>query len=413
MSFALTDNERSTLIDYQNSSVPALARRAAIILLSEKGLGTGEIAHEVALSRSQVRHWRRAWAERRLGIFPKNALSEKPGSAPVAVTDSTGITPRLSLALQQSIDITPEDTMAEAGRKVLHFHFERMLFHEPGSRLGEDIEAVHDMRVATRRMRSALRLFAPYFDPAVIHPFARRLRRTARALGAVRDLDVFRENVQHFVDAHPGTDLGPLFDLWEADYQPARLALLVELDSKRFARFVKRFHKFLTTPGQGALPPTDQQTQTHQVRHVAPRLIYEHYEQVRAYEAALDGATIDTLHALRIDFKRLRYTMEFFREVLGSEAGQVIKEIKTMQDHLGNLNDARVAEDVLRSFIAAYNKDYSGTPRFMRPNIDGVLAYAQATTAEKARLLATFPDAWANFTRADVRRSLALAVSVL
>ncbi len=49
--------------------------------------------------------------------------------------------------------------MSEAGRKTFRFHFRRMVYNEPGTRLGEDIEAMHDMRVATRRMRAAFRVF--------------------------------------------------------------------------------------------------------------------------------------------------------------------------------------------------------------------------------------------------------------
>ena len=52
-----------------------------------------------------------------------------------------------------------DDTMAEGARKTLYFHFRRMLYHEPGTRLGQDIEELHDMRVATRRMRAAIRVF--------------------------------------------------------------------------------------------------------------------------------------------------------------------------------------------------------------------------------------------------------------
>ena len=54
--------------------------------------------------------------------------------------------------------------MDEAARKTLLFHFERMLKHEPGTREGEDAEELHDMRVATRRMRAALRVFDGYID---------------------------------------------------------------------------------------------------------------------------------------------------------------------------------------------------------------------------------------------------------
>jgi CHAD domain-containing protein len=321
---------------------------------------------------------------------------------------------RLPLQLQEKVGMLPDDPMAEAARKALLFHFERMLLHEPGSRAGQDIEAVHDMRVATRRMRSALRLFKPFFEADALRPFRRHLRRIALALGEVRDLDVFMEKALSYGHNHPEVDLSPLLATWETQRQQARRVLIKQMDGKSFSRFVTEFHTFLTTPGMGAMPlPVPGNAAAYQVRHIAPRVIYEHYEQVRAYDTVLDGASLLTLHALRIAFKRLRYTVEFFEEVLGPEAKLVIKEIRGMQDHLGDLNDTRVVGEVLREFVDQHNAEYSGVPIFLRPDISGVAMYARAREAEQERLVATFPAAWANFNRDDVRRALALAVAAL
>lgn len=422
MAFNLTDAERAALAALRADGLPSIARRAAVILLSSDGQGASAIARDVGLSVSTVYYWRREWSQRRMDIFSQAASLE---SAPAPITEEAAsppepealpgvAAPRLPLELRETVGMLPSDSMAEAGRKALHFNFERMLLHEPVARLGADIEGVHDMRVATRRMRSAFRLFAPFFDPQAIRPLVRGLRRTAAALGEVRDLDVFREKAEHFMASNPGTDLAPLFATWQADYDAARGALIEALDAARFARFVERLHSFVTTPGAGALPiQRGDGIEAYQVRHVAPRLIYEHYERVRAYEALVDSAPIATLHALRIDFKRLRYAMEFFEEVLGPEVKLVIKEIKTMQDHLGDLNDTSVAAQVLNDFITAQRNAHSGVPQFLRPDISGVLAYVDFQAAEQRRLLDTFPEAWASFNREEMRRSLALAVSAL
>lgn len=424
----LSDQDRAVLHHFHAHGTPAESRRAQIVLMHAEGTPTADIAAAVALSKSRVRYWTRAWLQRGTAIFPDQTGIDGRSSAdsaaaqpeteaiaePVEALPTPGVDmPRLPLEMRETVGMSPEDPMAEAGRKALFFHFERMLYNEPISRRGEDIEGVHDMRVATRRMRSALRLFGPFFDEKAIDPFRKELRLIADALGAVRDLDVFKEKAEHFMAAHPEADLTPLLDGWEQRYAKARRKLIATLDKGRFDRFVKRFHEFLTTPGAGALPTETGNVAAFQVRHVAPRLIYEHYEQVRAYEAVTDNAPIATLHALRIDFKRLRYTLEFFEEVLGSEARQVINEIKIMQDHLGDLNDADVAETMLHEFVDHHNQKYSGTPLFMRPDISGVLAYAAAKDEEKRRLLDAFPEAWANFNREEVRRKLALAVSVL
>jgi CHAD domain-containing protein len=411
MSYTLSDHERARLIDLRDQAPAPLARRAQIILLSETETPVTAIAAAVSLTRAQVYHWRREWLKRRLDIFPAPTDSQ-PGdvTAPRPGVEA----PRLPLQLQEKVGMFPDDPMAEAARKALLFHFERMLLHEPGSRAGQDIEAVHDMRVATRRMRSALRLFKPFFEADTLRPFRRHLRRIALALGEVRDLDVFMEKALSYEHDHPKVDLSPLLAAWEAQRQQARCALIKQMDSKSFSRFVTEFHTFLTTPGVGAISlPVPGNAVAYQVRHIAPRVIYEHYEQVRAYDTVLDGASLLTLHALRIAFKRLRYTVEFFEEVLGPEAKLVLKEIRGMQDHLGDLNDTRVVGDVLRQFVDQHNAEYSGVPVFLRPDISGVGKYARAREAEQERLVATFPAAWANFNRDDVRRALALAVAAL
>jgi CHAD domain-containing protein len=418
--YALADHERAVLISFRDDGAPAESRRAQIILLSAEGITAANIAATVALSASQVHHWRREWKKRRLRIFPVPVDDEELSAGaetaePVEAAPRPGVdAPRLPLELRATVGMLPDDPMAEAARKALLFNFERMLLNEPGSRLGEDIESVHDMRVATRRMRSALRLFKPFFKTAMIKPYLHGLRDIADVLGEVRDLDVFMEKAQLFLQAHPETNLDPLVTTWGKRLNKARRALIRHLDSKSFARFVDRFHAFLITPGEGArsLPGPESAT-AYQVRYIAPRLIYEHYERVRAYDPVLDGAPLAMLHALRIDCKRLRYTLEFFAEALGPEIKNVIKEMKIMQDHLGDLNDTRVAGEVLRGFVDTHNQEYSGVPLFLRPDITGVLLYAADRDAEQKRLLDTFPAAWANFNRDDVRRDLALAVSVL
>ena len=412
MSYTLSDHERARLIDLRDHGPAPLARRAQIILLSEAGVAVSAIAADISLTSAQVYHWRREWLKRRLDIFPA-PTGLAPSEAVPAPRPGVEV-PRLPLELRETVGMFPDEPMAEAARKALFFHFERMLLHEPGTREGQDIEAVHDMRVATRRMRSALRLFKPFFEPGTLRPFRRQLRRIALALGEVRDLDVFLEKALRFLNDHPEIDLAPLITAWEAQRQQARCALIDRMDGKGFGRFVTEFHTFLTTPGMGANPlPGPGDATAYQVRHIAPRVIYEHFEQVRAYDTLLDGASLLTLHALRIAFKRLRYTMEFFEEVLGPEVKLVIKDIKIMQDHLGDLNDTRVVGNVLREFVDQHNADYSGVPIFLRPDISGVLHYARAREAEQRHLLDTFPEAWANFSRDELRQAIALAVAAL
>ena len=111
------------------------------------------------------------------------------------------------------------------------------------------------MRVATRRMRAALRVFADYLDAAEYKPFLRMVRMTGRELGAVRDLDVFRIKTQAYVDSllpEEQSGLDPLMDAWAAERERARGELIEYLDSDRYQRFKEKFEHFLRTPGAGA-----------------------------------------------------------------------------------------------------------------------------------------------------------------
>ncbi|MCK4300380.1 MAG: CHAD domain-containing protein, partial [Planctomycetes bacterium] len=308
--------------------------------------------------------------------------------------------------------VLPDDPMSEAGRKVLRFHFERMLAYEPGTRLGEDIEELHDMRVATRRMRSAFGVFSPYFDPDALQPFLKGLRRTGRALGGVRDLDVFMEKAQRYLDQLPEEErssLDPLLADWKEQREAKRYQMLRYLDSKKYEQFVRDFGEFLLTEGAGALPAPTDKPLPHRVCHLVPTLIYNRYQVVRGYETVIEGAPIETLHALRIDCKRLRYSLEFFREALAPEAEDVIKEVVTVQDHLGDLHDA----DVACSLLVAFLEGWARAAQRERINVSGVTRYLVAKQTDLRELIESFPEAWQHFNRPEVRRNLALAVSVL
>jgi CHAD domain-containing protein len=316
----------------------------------------------------------------------------------------------------QSPGVLPGDSMAEAGRKVMLYHFAEMLSHEEATMLGENIEALHDMRVATRRMRAAFEVFSEAFEPAILKPHLKGLRMTGRALGQVRDLDVFMEKAQHYLDAQPEADrsgLDPLLLAWGEQRENARAEMLAHLGGDNYRIFKQEFNLFLQTPGAGAHPiPQDQPVPTI-VRDVAPALIYTRLAAVRAFDKILQTARIEQLHALRIEFKKLRYTVEFFREVLGEQAKAVIDDLKKLQDHLGDLNDAEVATLILREFLDNWDARQAERLLDERQNPEAIFAYLTARHAERYRLIVTFGELWAYFNREEFRRNLAMAVSVL
>lgn len=323
----------------------------------------------------------------------------------------------------QGPGIGPDDSMAEAARKTLLFHFGRMIEHEAGTRLGEDIEELHDMRVATRRMRAAWRVFKPHLQATDYQPFVKALRRTGRTLGAVRDLDVIREKTGHYLDSLPverRAELEALLAAWQARYEQSRGEMLAYLDSEAYASFKEEFGAFLQTPGAGAAPVfnEDGEALPHLVRHVLPGALFERYAAAIAYDEGLRGgdAPLERYHLLRIASKGLRYTLEFFREILPPEADDLIKRVKRLQEHLGNLQDAVVTCGILRDFLTWGTWGHEGSGKRKAALVivaPGVAAYLSVRQTEVQELVASFPDVWAQVSGPEFKASLLPIVSNL
>ncbi|MEP7289903.1 MAG: CHAD domain-containing protein [Chloroflexota bacterium] len=349
-------------------------------------------------------------------MFDSNLSDEDREKLARLAVQEAGMHPTLFLPSDKP-GLQSDDSMAEAGRKVLAYYFARMQEQEAPVREGQqNKDAIHDMRVATRRLRSALDIFGGFYRTSALRPFAKELRKVARSLGAVRDLEVVRAKAED----HAATSSSVEADLndqgfqallknWQEQFDAATTDLIETLDSHQYAEFLADFAQFVTNPGKAALEMADK-AQPHLVCHVAPLLIYERYEAVRAYETVLDNAPLDTLHALRIAAKGLRYTLEAFTEILQPEAKSVISAAKAIQDHLGELQDARVAVDLMHDFIAA-SRETSKTHQHQP--IAGVLSYMAIRESDKQELLNTFAQGWEAFTHPDIRRALALTVSVL
>ena len=298
------------------------------------------------------------------------------------------------------------DPMPEAGRKVLLGQFIRMLEYEAGSRTGADLEDVHKMRVAIRHMRSLFRLMEGFYKPRSTESYIADLRRVMRVLGAVRDLDVMTVDLEGFrqeLANEEATAMQDVIDLLDMRRGEARKALVKCLNSKRYRRFMADFSTFLTTPSAGVAAPSTNMVIPYEVRHALPPLVATQLAQVRAYDSMLAEADAETLHDLRIHFKRLRYSLSLFADLLGAQAGEVIEEIKKMQDLLGRLNDIEVAKTNLTELM----DDLEGHQNAV------IWRYIDRLESERPALLASLPDAWKRFNGKTVQRKLASAVAAM
>lgn len=226
-----------------------------------------------------------------------------------------------------------------AARKVCAHQLQLIRNHEAGTRIGLDSEHLHKMRVATRRLRTALRVFAAAFARGERRALNRGLRWLGRRLGAVRDLDVALLALpvwrRRFGPA-PVAGWDGLTERLEMRRGRARRDLVDALDSSRWTELLELADKSFDRDNTSDAPDT--------IGRLLDDLLGERLEAFeRGVQTFATTRAVDDAHQLRILGKRLRYTVEFLRPALAADVRPQLKALSAFQDELGALQDASAA----------------------------------------------------------------------
>ncbi|HVB92396.1 MAG TPA: CHAD domain-containing protein [Acidimicrobiales bacterium] len=245
-------------------------------------------------------------------------------------------------------EVSPDATMGELAYAVLRRQLAVLRQKEPGTRLGEDPEDLHDMRVATRRLRAALDLFADIL-PVRARSYRDELGWVASVLGAVRDLDVQQEGLGEMATAlvdwgmllgdGSHDPLADLADLLDRERDAARSAMLAGLDSARWERLVNGMAALVR---QGPLRRSVA-TRSPAVIGVPDLVVARHDAVVQAARKAKKSGQAADFHRLRKRCKKLRYSLEFSSELYAGRTARYIRRLTVLQDRLGLMQDAEVA----------------------------------------------------------------------
>jgi CHAD domain-containing protein len=334
---------------------------------------------------------------------------------PLTVRVENPTEPAEDVPAQRAQPITANDTIGYAGRAIVSHQFDKLRGLEAPLRANVDAEAVHDMRVALRRINSALRLFRPYLPGKPlkkIRPFLEELRDT---LGAARNLDVLCADLEKFRMDTGGTDastLEPLARAWAEERAAAQRSLVKVLDGPDYEEWTERMAAFVKSK---------ERSRTPRVSIVVPPLVWEQYGAVRSRDFGLDDSTLEGLHALRIRIKRLRYTLEFFRAPLEAadepgesppESSDLIKPLVALQDQLGAIQDAVVAGQMLTAFIA-HQASEANQHGELAPDFQGIAAYHSRVQKRIGEYRQGLPELWAVVISPEYRQLLARAVAGL
>jgi CHAD domain-containing protein len=265
----------------------------------------------------------------------------------------------------------------------------RLFRHEAGARIGEDPEAVHQARVASRRIRSTLRTFSSLLDPEWTDRLRDELKWLASLLGEVRDTDVLLERFSEHLAAVPAADakLGRRLLAGLAEQRDrARRRLLAGMAEERYAVLLDDLVAAAAAPA--LLPGADRPA-----AEVMPPLVARPWRKLRkAVRKAGDDPGDEELHQIRIRAKRARYAAEAVEPVIGKPAEEFADAVADLQGVLGDHQDAVVGEAWLRQAAGTARRDVA-------------LVAGQLIAAERASAAAT-RDRWRKVWKAADRKKL-------
>lgn len=273
--------------------------------------------------------------------------------------------PKLARALGPAAgsapDVVPrrvgdEASAAEVIGAALTSSVARIVDHDRVIRAGTDPEGVHQARVGTRRLRSDLRTFRPLLDTAWSEPLRAELKWIAAELGRARDADVLCARFERQIDGLGVEDRvmsAPLLDQLRHQRDEARRELMAALAERRYLELLERLVQGANQPRLDA-DPGAAAAAAGPARDVLPGLVARRWRKLRRAVAGLGTEPgDDALHQVRIRAKRARYAADVAVPVVGKPAAALASALSDLQDVLGDLHDASVAEAWLRDAARA------------------------------------------------------------
>lgn len=323
----------------------------------------------------------------------------------------------LDAALPALATPAPPDSGDDALRllavKVLGKRLRQLRKEAAGIRANKDIEYVHRMRVASRRVRTGLRLFEAVLGGEDLAPLRKGVKKITARLGAARDADVQIARIEAF-----------LKDLADAKARPGIERLLWRLRQRRAAeqkKIVRALDKFerrdIAGRLEALLAEAQRRAKASGARLGAPAnrvrggtLIAAKRENLLKHERhAEHPERAAELHAMRIAVKHLRYALEIFEPVFGRAVKGFIAECKVLQDLLGALHD----DDVWLAFLPRFEKEerrraveHAGNAGELRRLRPGWRALAESVRMHRQEAYAAFVARWRRSRRCGFWRKL-------
>ncbi|MBD3183772.1 CHAD domain-containing protein [Candidatus Poribacteria bacterium] len=312
----------------------------------------------------------------------------------------------------------PDESFCLFGAEALLERLQKMNKEISRVREAEDTDPIHDMRVASRRVRSALRLFGQCFDDKDVKVWNKKIKKVRKALGNARDADVQIEFIEDYLDG-----------LGKTNYRHGIARLLLRLRQKRErlqGKVNKSMDKLESSSILSEMTRKIRRLQItarmHQVDKFSPYLYQQAYfnisirlEDMLAYEPYVNQSKRkEEHHSMRIAVKRLRYTMEIFEPLYDDELKEPIKTMRKIQTLLGDIHDCDVWVDYVPQFLEEEQKrtmEYYGHLRAFPRLRSGILYLKDERQKHRMELHQEFVNFWQDLQQQNIWDNLLKIIS--
>lgn len=286
-----------------------------------------------------------------------DAVALRNGDASKAVRGFRLIEPEAPQPVRATgVRLDPAQSVGSAFQAIARSCLAQILANQAAALDGVDPEGVHQMRVGVRRLRSAMSVFAKALSGPETEVIARELKWFLGRLGPARDMDVFLSDILAPVVAYFSDDpaMAGLEQLAEQRRTEEYRRVSTLLKSTRFTRMSLRLGRWIEKSGWR--DDDDQRSRGWELRPVvalAAKVLAKRHARLRTAGHNIEQLSVADLHRLRIQVKKQRYAVEYFRGLFPRpRTGRYLRALKHLQDSLGYLNDAAVAERLVADVLA-------------------------------------------------------------
>ena len=305
---------------------------------------------------------------------------------------------------KRHLSLDPRMRADEATKSILRSLLRTIKMNEAGTLRDLDPEFLHDFRVAVRRTRTCLAQIKGVFPQKPVDHFRREFSWLGRVSGPKRDLDVYLLNMDEYeTHLHKKVrhHLAPLRQFLQTRQRIEQDRLAKALQSARYRTLMRSWKRFL----EEAVP---EKTRLPNARRPILHMASERIER-RFRRALKDGRKTEpaspakALHRLRIECKKLRYLLEFFRSLYEPEDLEpLVKALKGLQNTLGNFNDLQMQQVVMKKFGQQMVKEGMATDELLKA-IRWVVTWLKARQAKERK---RFDKRFTNFSHRKNQKRL-------